>query len=41
MAEEAARLVLRLRDGADASGSRMDLATHLVVRDSTAPLVVE
>ena len=39
MAEEAARLILRLRDGADASGSRMDLATHLVVRDSTAPLV--
>lgn len=38
MAEEAARLILRLRDGADASGSRMDLATHLVVRDSTAPL---
>jgi LacI family xylobiose transport system transcriptional regulator len=41
MAEEAARLILRLRDGADASGSRMDLATHLVVRDSTAPLVVK
>jgi LacI family xylobiose transport system transcriptional regulator len=39
MAEEAARLILRLRDGADAPTSRMDLATHLVVRDSTAPLV--
>ncbi|HEY5229259.1 MAG TPA: LacI family DNA-binding transcriptional regulator [Galbitalea sp.] len=38
MAEEAARLILRLRDGADAAGARMDLATHLVVRDSTAPL---
>jgi LacI family xylobiose transport system transcriptional regulator len=41
MAEEAARLILRLRDGADASGPQMDLATRLVVRDSTAPLPVE
>ena len=41
MAEEAARLILRLCDGAGASGSRMELATHLVVRDGTAPLVVE
>lgn len=38
MAEEASRLVLRLRDGADAAGTRMDLATHLVVRGSTARL---
>jgi len=41
MAEETARLVLRLRDvaAAEAAGdTRIDLATHLVVRDSTAPL---
>jgi LacI family xylobiose transport system transcriptional regulator len=38
MAEEAGRLLLRIRDGGDAAGSRMDLATHLVVRNSTAPL---
>jgi LacI family transcriptional regulator, xylobiose transport system transcriptional regulator len=36
MAEEAARLVLRLRDG-DATSTRMDLAVDLVVRQSTAP----
>jgi DNA-binding LacI/PurR family transcriptional regulator len=39
MAEEAARLVLRLRDKSTTPGKRMDLSTHLVVRDSTAPLV--
>jgi LacI family xylobiose transport system transcriptional regulator len=40
MAEEASRLVLRLRDGDTAAGqTRMDLATSLVVRDSTAPFV--
>lgn len=38
MAEEASRLLLRLRDGAGDPGSRMDLATHLVVRNSTARL---
>jgi LacI family xylobiose transport system transcriptional regulator len=39
MAEEASRLVLRLRDGDTAAGqTRMDLATTLVVRDSTASL---
>lgn len=38
MAEEASRLVLRLRRGEQRSGTRMDLATHLVVRDSTARL---
>jgi LacI family xylobiose transport system transcriptional regulator len=36
MAEEAARLVLRLRDGG-ATSTRMDLAVDLVVRQSTAP----
>ncbi|WP_460444771.1 LacI family DNA-binding transcriptional regulator [Angustibacter aerolatus] len=36
MGQEAARLVLRLRDG-DVSATRMDLAVDLVVRDSTAP----
>jgi LacI family xylobiose transport system transcriptional regulator len=39
MAEEASRLVLRLRDGdTDAGQTRMDLATSLVVRDSTAAI---
>jgi len=39
MAEEAARLVLRMSEGeSDVSAStRVDLATHLVVRESTAP----
>ena len=37
MAEEATRLVLRLRDGQDVGHTRMDLATTLVVRESTAP----
>ena len=36
MAEEAARLVLRMSDGEQATSARMDLATHLVVRESTA-----
>jgi LacI family xylobiose transport system transcriptional regulator len=38
MGEEATRLVLRLADGATVDTLRMDLATHLVVRGSTAPL---
>jgi LacI family xylobiose transport system transcriptional regulator len=38
MAAEATRLVLRLGEGADVSHTRMDLATSLVVRDSTAAL---
>jgi LacI family xylobiose transport system transcriptional regulator len=38
MAQEAARLVLRAREGASVS-TRMDLATSLVVRNSTARLV--
>ncbi|MFE7843780.1 LacI family DNA-binding transcriptional regulator [Microbacterium sp. NPDC057407] len=37
MGEEATRLALRLADGATADTLRMDLATHLVVRGSTAP----
>ena len=37
MAEEAARLVLRIRAGAEAEPTRLDLATSLVVRSSTAP----
>lgn len=37
MAEEASRIVLRLGAGGTV-GNRMDLAVHLVVRDSTAPL---
>jgi len=37
MAEEAARLVLRMSDGEQTTSARMDLATHLVVRESTAP----
>jgi LacI family transcriptional regulator, xylobiose transport system transcriptional regulator len=36
MGEEATRLVLRLADGAAVDTLRMDLATHLVVRGSTA-----
>jgi LacI family xylobiose transport system transcriptional regulator len=35
MAEEATRLLLRLRDG-DATSTRMDLGVDLVVRQSTA-----
>ncbi|WP_213815660.1 LacI family DNA-binding transcriptional regulator [Glaciihabitans sp. dw_435] len=38
MAEEASRIVLRIRDGDDVGHTRIDLATSLVVRDSTAPL---
>ncbi|QKJ18399.1 LacI family DNA-binding transcriptional regulator [Microbacterium hominis] len=38
MGEEATRLALRLADGGTADTLRMDLATHLVVRGSTAPL---
>jgi LacI family transcriptional regulator, xylobiose transport system transcriptional regulator len=37
MAEEAAQLALRLRDEEEPSISRIDMATTLVVRDSTAP----
>ncbi|MEO8529292.1 MAG: LacI family DNA-binding transcriptional regulator [Pseudolysinimonas sp.] len=37
MAEEAARLVLRIRDGQVDGVTRLDLATSLVVRESTAP----
>jgi LacI family xylobiose transport system transcriptional regulator len=37
MGEEAARIVLRLAAGDPVDTLRMDLATHLVVRDSTAP----
>lgn len=36
MAEEASRVILRLSEGSDETGTRMDLATHLVVRGSTA-----
>lgn len=36
MAEEATRLVLRIRDGLQGPVPRMDLATNLVVRESTA-----
>ncbi|GAB2831097.1 LacI family DNA-binding transcriptional regulator [Microbacterium insulae] len=38
MGEEATRLALRLADGETVDTLRMDLATHLVVRGSTAPL---
>ncbi|MEU1971608.1 LacI family DNA-binding transcriptional regulator [Microbacterium sp. NPDC019599] len=38
MGEEAARLVLRMAEGRQPDTLRMDLATHLVVRGSTAPL---
>lgn len=37
MGEAAARLALRLGDGERPETLRMDLATHLVVRESTAP----
>ena len=37
MAAEAARIVLRLADGQAVDRPRLELATHLVVRDSTAP----
>ncbi|HEY9423992.1 MAG TPA: substrate-binding domain-containing protein, partial [Microterricola sp.] len=37
MGEEAARLVIRLSEETPESTPRMDLATSLVVRDSTAP----
>ncbi|MDE0545236.1 LacI family DNA-binding transcriptional regulator [Microbacterium sp. C7(2022)] len=37
MGEEAARLALRLASGSTVDTPRMDLATHLVVRESTAP----
>ena len=37
MGEEATRLVLRMSEGRAPETLRMDLATHLVVRDSTAP----
>lgn len=36
MAEEATRLVIRLAAGERPDTPRMDLATHLVVRESTA-----
>jgi LacI family xylobiose transport system transcriptional regulator len=37
MAEEATRLVIRMRDGSATGATRLDLATDLVVRESTAP----
>lgn len=37
MAEEATRLVLKMRSGAQVEAARIDLATSLVVRDSSAP----
>jgi len=37
MGEEATRMVLRMADGHVPETLRMDLATHLIVRDSTAP----
>ena len=37
MGEEATRLALRLAEGSSIETLRMDLATHLVVRGSTAP----
>jgi LacI family xylobiose transport system transcriptional regulator len=37
MAEQAAQLALRLRDEEEPSIWRIDMATTLVVRDSTAP----
>lgn len=39
MAEEATRLVIRMTDAPLETVPRMDLATNLVVRESTAPLV--
>ncbi|WP_322410953.1 LacI family DNA-binding transcriptional regulator [Microbacterium invictum] len=38
MGEEATRLALRLGEGGQPETLRMDLATHLVVRESTAPV---
>jgi LacI family xylobiose transport system transcriptional regulator len=40
MAEEAAKILLRLRAG-DATTTRLELNTRLVVRQSTAPLPAE
>jgi len=37
MAEEATRLVIRMREGRSTEVTRLDLATDLVVRESTAP----
>jgi LacI family xylobiose transport system transcriptional regulator len=37
MAEEATRLVIRMREGTETGVTRLDLATDLVVRESTAP----
>ncbi len=37
MAEEATRMVLRMRAGVPVESTRLDLATSLVVRESTAP----
>jgi LacI family xylobiose transport system transcriptional regulator len=37
MAEEATRLVIRMGEAPLESVPRMDLATNLVVRESTAP----
>jgi LacI family transcriptional regulator, xylobiose transport system transcriptional regulator len=37
MAEEATRLVIRMREGSTTGVTRLDLATDLVVRESTAP----
>jgi len=37
MAEEATRLAIRLREGSSVGVTRLDLATDLVVRESTAP----
>jgi LacI family xylobiose transport system transcriptional regulator len=37
MAEQATRMALQLRDGTAVEATRIDLATTLVVRDSTAP----
>jgi LacI family xylobiose transport system transcriptional regulator len=37
MAEEATRLVIRMSEGATDQVTRLDLATNLVVRESTAP----
>lgn len=37
MAEEATRLVIRMREGTAIGATRLDLATDLVVRESTAP----
>ncbi len=37
MAEEATRLVIKMRDPGVDTVTRLDLATNLVVRESTAP----